>query len=128
MFLPPIAVGLKVCQQAITQEGTRHVTLVNCMKRLEVAKLPSSPQNFTVYAILTDGLDEFDLKLVISSLADLEPFFQRRWKVTIADPLKEKWFYIEVKRLVFPTEGRYQLTLFANHDLLAQCSLEVISV
>ena len=51
----PTVISLVVCEQAIVEEGTRNFTLVNCFSRLRVRQIPSEPQRFTVYVLLTDG-------------------------------------------------------------------------
>ena len=37
----PTVVGLKVCHEAIVQEGTRNVTLVNCFRELSFSSFPA---------------------------------------------------------------------------------------
>ncbi len=68
----PIVVGLKVCEQAIVQEGTRHVTLVNCFRKLAFEEFPAHANTFRVCLALTDGIGEGTLTLTVTSLQDLE--------------------------------------------------------
>jgi hypothetical protein len=126
MIQAPVAVGLMVCQQAITEEKTRRVTLVNCLQHLEVENLPSSRQELTVCCLLTDGLGEMDLTLEILYLASDELIVTHTGRVVMNHPLRKQWYYGRLKGVVFPRQGRYQFSLLANREWVAQATLEVI--
>jgi len=126
MIQLPNAVGLKLCQQAIVEETTRNVTLVNCFRRLRVTTFPSPPQQFTVCVHLIDGLGEIEFSLEIHPLSTMHMLDLRKWKANFADPLEDKWVLVNFRNCVFPHPGRYEVALFANGMLTAQCVLEVL--
>ena len=53
MIQRPVAVGLKVCEGAIVDLRTRHVTLVNCYRKLRFREFPTRPRSFRVCAVLS---------------------------------------------------------------------------
>jgi hypothetical protein len=126
MIQRPTAVGLILCQQAIIEEETRNVTLVNSFAELRVDAFPSSPQRFTVFAILTDGLGDMTLELDIARLDTLESIYARSWRATWTNPLRAVRFLARVGSCTFPTPGRYQVSLLADNDLITQTVINVI--
>jgi hypothetical protein len=64
----PNVIGLLVCEQAIVEEKTRNVTLVNCFTALKAEAFPSEPKKFTVFALFSDGVGELSLDVVICRL------------------------------------------------------------
>jgi hypothetical protein len=126
MIQRPVAVGLKVCQHAIQDINTRHVSLVNCYRKLRFKRFPSPPQSFTVCAVLTDGLGEMELSVGISGLAAWDELVFRSWKEKFVDPLKEKWFLVPFSEFSFPEPGRYLFALSAAGEEIVQTTLEII--
>ncbi len=61
----PTVIGLLLCEQAIIEERTHNVTLVNCFTQYKVSLFPSERQRFAVFAVLTDGFGDIELKLVV---------------------------------------------------------------
>jgi hypothetical protein len=120
MIKRPNAVGLVLCQQAIIEEKTRNVTLVNGFGRFLVEGFPSPPQQFTVQTILTDGLGKMSLTLTISRLDTLEAIYTRLWRMNWTDPLREMRLLAEVTGCSFPVAGRYQVSLLAQNEFVTQ--------
>lgn len=58
MIQPPTAIALTVCEQVVVEEKTRNITLVNCLTRLRVQRIPSEPHRLVFYSRLTDGIGE----------------------------------------------------------------------
>jgi hypothetical protein len=122
MIQRPNAVGLILCKDAIIEEKTRNITLVNTFNQLTVREFPAS-QQFMVYLVLTDGLGEMTLSLAVARLDDLTRLFERSWKETFTDPLREKRRLVQVTSCSFPVPGRYQVSLLAEGEWVAQCVL-----
>ena len=128
MIQRPLAVGLKVCQHALLDVYTRHVSLVNCYRKLRFRKLPSAPQSFTVCAVLTDGLGEVKLSMEISVLAawgEEKHLIFRSWNETFVNPLKEKWFLVRFSQFSFPQPGNYLFALTGDGEEIAHTTLEI---
>lgn len=78
MVQRPNAVGLTLCRMVVVEEKTRNVTLVNSFQRLEFASFPAAAEPFCVYTVLTDGLGEIVLELVVSPARRLRRFTRDR--------------------------------------------------
>jgi hypothetical protein len=102
MLKLPVAVGLKMCRQVVIEETTRHVTLVNCLRRLAVESFPSAAKELVVCAILTDGLGEMDLTLEIASLVSMDLVHSFTWKIKLGEALRETSCHLKLNRVVFP--------------------------
>jgi hypothetical protein len=128
MIQLPSAVALKVCQHTIQDLNTKHVSLVNCYRKLRFNKFPSEPQSFTVCAVLTDGLGEVELSVGISMLAawgEKEDLIVQSWKEMFTDPLKEKWFLVRFSQFSFPEYGNYLFAISAAGEEIAHTTLEI---
>ena len=120
MIQRPNAIGLVVCQQAVIEEGTRNMTLVDAFNRLTLGTFPTPPQHFTVYALLTDGLGTMTLTMNVAPLDTLEPILTRSWQATFPDALYELRLVARTKSVCFPAPGRYEINLLAEGEMLAR--------
>jgi hypothetical protein len=127
MLQRPNAVGLILCEQAVIEEKTRNVTLVNSFSRLRFPTFPAPPHRYVVYAALTDGLREGTMSLVVSRLDTLEDLEERRWAMRFTDPLRIVRLVLRPPALSFPAPVRYQFSLLAEGESVAQCVLQVIA-
>lgn len=127
MAQKPVAIGMLLCDQVIVEEGTRNVTLVNCFTQKPVRRLPSDPFSFIVFSILTDGLGEFQLSVVIQRLDDLEEVYVRSIVVRFTSPLQEARCMLQCSDCSLPVFGGYQVTLLADDEPLARRKLYIIS-
>jgi uncharacterized protein DUF6941 len=116
----PVASGLVVCEQAVVEEGTRRVTLVNVFDRLRVGPFPSGPQQFVVFANLSDGLGDVNLELVVHRLDNFAEIFRQSKKLRFADRLQQVKFLFRVTQCSFPVSGPYQVLLRAEGNFVAQ--------
>lgn len=127
--LPPpnggSTVGLLLCENVIVEEKTRNATLVNTFIRREQKAFPTPPQEFMVFALLTDGLGVMTLSLVIARLDTLEELIAIPKKVEFPNPINDYRLRIRLPQVVFPEPGRYQITLLANGEWVAHCVLNL---
>jgi Family of unknown function (DUF6941) len=121
----PVVIGLLCCEQAVVEERTRNITLVNCFTGLKVSEFPSAPQRLVVFAALTDGLGEGTLSLVVTALDTLEDVYSQDRPVRFSDPLQEVRVLFRLSQISFPRPGSYQVTLFADDELVAQRMMRV---
>jgi hypothetical protein len=126
MIQRPTAIGIILCEQAIVAKGTEAVTLVNCFDRLWARTIPTARARFAINTLLTDGLGSWDLTLLIARPDTLEPIFSRNGRVRFMDPLARHRFLVRVNGLSFPIPGRYQVSMVADGEPIAQCALNVI--
>jgi hypothetical protein len=125
MIQRPVVVGLLLCEQLIVEERTRNVTLVNCFTRLKCREIPSLAQRLVVYAALTDGLGEGILRLVAVRLDTMEDVYVKDQPIRFSDPLEEVRIVFRLADLSLPVAGRYQFSLLADGELVAQRDLQV---
>src|SRR5438094_147306 len=108
IVLRPNAVVLTLCRLVIVEEKTRNVTLANSFQRLEVDTFPSPPIFFAVYTVLSDGLGEITLDLIVSRCDTLEEIYTRSFKTTFNDPLRPLRLWWQIRSCSFPVPGAYQ--------------------
>jgi hypothetical protein len=121
-----VVVGLAVCEQVIVEEGTRNITLVNCFTRLRVGELPSAGR-LANFAMLTDGLGDGTVSVVVENLENLEEVFAQQNPIRFSDSLQEVRILFRLSRLSFPVAGRYQITLFVDSDPVAHRVIAVLT-
>jgi hypothetical protein len=121
----PVVIGLLCCEQAIVEERTRNITLVNCFTRLKVSGFPSAPQRLVVFTALTDGLGKGTLKLVVTALDTWKDVLTQHNPIEFSDPLQEVRVLFRLTQVEFPGPGTYQITLSADDELVAQRTIHV---
>jgi hypothetical protein len=121
----PIVVALVPCHLVIVEESTRNITLVNAFQRLSFTEFPSPPYPFAVYAVLTDGLGDMELRLAVSETDTLDEIYGRSSSIRMADPLRQQRMWWRIRSCSFPEPGRYQISLLADKQMLAQCVIDV---
>ncbi len=120
MTQKPVAVGLFLCEQVIVEERSRNVTLVNSFTRRRVEEIPWEATNFILFAVLTDGLGEGSLDVVIYALDDMEEIYERSVKWQFDNPLHELRCRLRLRDCIFPREGHYQASLLIAGEEIAQ--------
>jgi hypothetical protein len=122
---PPIAVGLFICQQLIVEERTRNITLVNCFMTLNCEGFPSRPRSLTLYVVLTDGLGDIPVELVVSRLDTFIEVYRQAQSITLTDRLEERGVLFRLIDCTFPRAGRYHFSILAAGEPVAQRVLTV---
>ena len=121
----PIAIGLLTCEQVIVEEHTHNVTVVNCFRQRYAEYFPTGPFPITVFALLTDGVGDIRLEVVIQRLDDLNVIYSQRFQAHFLDQLREARFIWRIKDCVFPVAGHYNVLLLADGEPIAQRRIEI---
>jgi hypothetical protein len=121
----PTARGLLLCDQAIVEDGTRRLTLVNCFTRKQVRRDPPEAVSFAIVAFLNGGQGEIKLELVFERLDTGAELYRWETRGHFPDPLREFRLLVRMNGFVFPTLGTYDVVLFADREPIAQCLLTV---
>jgi hypothetical protein len=116
----PVAVGMALCDYVIIEQETKKVSLIGNFTRAKVREFPGPPDPFSVYAVLTDGLGDVTIELVIARLDTGEEIYNRRYVVRFPDKLSDARLHVRMQRYSFPAPGYYQFTLLADGEWLAQ--------
>jgi hypothetical protein len=122
---PPIVLGLAICEKVIVEEGTKNVTLVSTFTKLIIEEFPSPPQRFAVYIVLTEGIGDAKMKMLITSLENDEVIHTDEFTVRFPNRLMEVRVLFRVARCSFPRAGKYQVTLFLDDDWLAERQIQL---
>lgn len=121
----PTVIGLLPCEQIVIEERTHNVTLVNCFTGFRVAQFPSERQQFAVFAALTDGLGDIELKLVVQRIETQDEIYHALRVLRFVDRLQEVRFLFRVTNCSFPVAGLYDIILFADGSELARHRINV---
>jgi hypothetical protein len=125
MIQHPVALGLMLCEQVIVQETTRNLTPVNCFSKREVAQFPSEAVPFVLFVVLTDGMGTMNMEIVIQRLENLDVIYRRAVPCQFSDPLQEVRGIFRINTCSFPAPGYYQISLWAEKELVAQRRFEI---
>jgi hypothetical protein len=87
---------------------------------------PSPAAPFFVYTVLTDGLGEVTLNLVVSRCDTLEDSYTRAYKASFQDPRQQLRLYWQVRSCSFPVPGTYQFGLQADDEPITQGVLKIV--
>jgi hypothetical protein len=115
----PVAVGMLLCEKIIIEKDTENVTAVNCFHERRVREVPSEPLSFLLYAILTNGKGSITLSVVVQRLQDLAEVVHLDEVYDFKDPLSEFRCTVQLRALVFPSPGAYQVELLADGEFVA---------
>jgi hypothetical protein len=108
------------------EEKTKNVTLVNSFRKIEVNSFPSVPTPMTAYVVLSNGLGEINLALVVTRCATLDEIYSRSLKIAFNDPLRQLRLSWLIQSCSFPVSGAYEFGLQANGELITQSVIQVI--
>lgn len=122
----PVVLGLTICEKVIVEEGTKNVTLVSTFTKLIVDDLPTPPQKFAVYTVLTKGVGDGRMKMVVTSLETDEVIYTNEFAVRFPNRLMEVRVLFRVTSCSFPRAGKYQITLFLDDEWLAERQIQVV--
>ncbi len=127
MIPPPIALGLALCDYVIVEERTKKVSLIGRFDTFSVTRFPASVPPFSAYALLTDGLGDARVELVVSRMETDHGAFMYRGSLHFPDRLTHVGFHTRFRQFVFPVSGQYQFTLLLDGEWVAQQRVSVFT-
>jgi hypothetical protein len=101
----PLVLGLTLCEKAIVEEGPKNMTLVSTFTKLVVDEFPSLPQKLVLYAVLTGGLGDGTIHLVVRHLDTNDEIFTAEMPVRFPDRVAEVRVLLRINRCSFPAAG-----------------------
>jgi hypothetical protein len=128
MIQRPNAVGLILCESVLIEEGTNSVTLLRCFDRLAARTFPTPPRQFTVFAVLTDGLGPVRLSVNVNRLETDEEIHAQNWRTEFREPLAQVRLPLKIHPCSFPEPGRYDIVLYAEGEAIARVVLTVAAM
>jgi hypothetical protein len=117
---------LTICEKALVEEGTKNVSLKSTFTKIVVEEFPSLPQRFVVYSVLTGGLGDGTMDLVVTHLETDEETYANRFPVHFPDRVAEVRVLFRVNRCIFPLPGEYVITLLLDGEWLAHRQIRVV--
>jgi hypothetical protein len=120
----PVAIGLLLCEQVIVEEKTGNVTPVNCFSYRTVSSFPSEFP-FVVFCVLTDGMGDIAIEVVIHHLANMDEVFQTTMTHRFIGPLDNVRCILRIRNCSFPSAGEYNVSLLADGELVAHRKLTI---
>jgi len=101
------------------------MSLVGVFNSLRFPSFPTPPQRFTVYAALHGGDGQGTITLTVSRAITEAKIRQSQWWRGFSDPDLITMFEGTVEKCVFPTAGRYLVTLRFDGEIVTQRILDV---
>jgi hypothetical protein len=114
----PRVIGLTLCETYKVDPQIGQVSLVGVFQALSFSTFPSPPHTFVVYVLLDDGIGEGTIELRITHLeTERDIYVSKKWvKFPGRGYVVNR--EIRVRSCVFPTLGRYLVTLrFEGHEI-----------
>jgi hypothetical protein len=74
---------------------------------------------FVAFAALNDGVGQIRLDVTIQRLDTLDEIHRRSVSIRFDDQLHEYRCVFQIRRLSFPVSGVYQVSLFADYEVIA---------
>ena len=127
MIPPPIALALALCDYVILEERTKKVSVIGRFNSFSVTRFPAMVAPFSAYALLTDGLGDASVELVVSRMDTDQGVFVYRGSLHFPDRLTHVGFHTRFRQFVFPASGQYQFTLLVDGEWVAQQRVAVQS-
>jgi hypothetical protein len=122
----PLVLGLTLAEKAIVEEGTKNLTLVSTFTTLVVEDFPSLPQRFVLYTVLTEGLGDGTIDLVVRHLDTNDEVYTARMPVHFPDRVPQVRVLFRISRCSFPEPGEHLCTVLLDGEWLAQRRLRVV--
>jgi hypothetical protein len=127
MVPQPVVVGLTLCEKIIVEEGTKAISLISCLKKLNVDSFPTPPERLCLYVALTGGLGEGTMKLLVTRLETDQVIFSSKRSIQFADRLSMIRVMLRFRGLTFPEQGKYQCALWLDDEWMAQTGVELVA-
>jgi hypothetical protein len=126
MIPPPLSPGLYLSDYVIIEENTRKVSLIGCFIRLTFDEFPVIADPFSVFSILTNGLGNSHIRLVIGQAEKEEIVYEREIAVHFPDKLAQVYLQFRISDCEFPEPGLYEFTLLVDNEWVADRPLRIL--
>lgn len=117
-----------VCDRIIRDERTGRVTLVDLLAEIVAPAFPLVIPSVSIYARLTDAAGFYAPALDVVRRADfLEVARMTVGRFEAIDPLEDGEIFVHHLRVVLPSEGSYDVRLWASQRLVHSVSFRARS-
>ncbi|MBI2115772.1 MAG: hypothetical protein HYT85_11895 [candidate division NC10 bacterium] len=122
----PALNAMLICDLAIREEGSGKVSLIGIFENISASQFPIQ-QGLCVYAKLVDAEGEYQFRLELVRLEDLQILGQGEFRVAFADRMTPAEIIFNLG-VGFDRPGRYEFRLHANNKWVASKSLSVVQM
>lgn len=124
MALVPIARGLILCER--TSNSKRgNISLEECFRDFRVGAFPAKTTAFVAIAHLANGMGRIRFRLVVSRIDTGETVYELAGVQEFEDRLRQAIYRGVVTKLVVAEPGLFEVTLWANDEIIAQTDFRV---
>ena len=128
MIPTPVALGLFLCDRVIVDQATRCPTPVNIFTGRAVDQFPSDPQQFSIFAALSDGAGQGTMELSVVHLDSGSQVFARGYPIRFPNRHTVVNVNVRIRQLRFPAIGTYEFLLWIDGTLVSQRTLRVYQI
>lgn len=122
----PVVKAFLVCDTVIHEAETNKKSCIGIFHQINADRFPCRHGQLSIYANITDALGEYVFRLTLTSLMDgREVGAGSTPSLSIPDRLQTAELAFRLQNIAFPEPGKYEFTLFANDQLVAQKEVTV---
>jgi len=121
----PIALALTLRDYAVVEETTKKVSLIGEFIAVKAPIFPSPPRSFCAYTVLTDGLGECIIELVVTRLESDEEVYSVTQPGHFVSRFMQLKVLFRVREFSFLQPGSYEFVLLVDGQQVAQRRLRV---
>jgi hypothetical protein len=114
----PMMVAMVICDQIITEEGTRKKSIIGCFNNINSPSFPCVHPTFFVFVALTNGKGNFKVKLKCINESDDSTIFEVGASLNISDPMQTVEMGFKLVNLTFPNPGNHAIQFWCDEELL----------
>ena len=122
---PPRAVGPLLCRDVAIVPAGAVVSLVGVFNTRTYAQWPSPSDPFYFYTLLVGGEGEGLMEFAVLNATTEQLVYRYRHWYTVPDPDLTIHFLQRLQRRVFPSPGRYLVSLRFEGEIVTQRHLDI---
>lgn len=126
MSIPPLALGLVICEKLLIEHRTLNLSYVGQFTRLTAGSFPAAIGPFSVCAVLTNYAGVANVELRLTRMDTDEEWVVHRTGLRFSTKLAEVLYHVRVPYITFPAPAVYQFTVLAGGEWVAQRRLKIL--
>jgi len=128
MPLSPQVIAFVLCDEIHRDPATRKTYLLGIFNQVMVREFPGRHEHMHVYLSLVNGHGKARAALAITCDSGAQVVFRSQGEIEFANPLAVVEMDFEIRNLLLPKEGDYQLELNCNDEVVAIRPFRVVGM
>jgi hypothetical protein len=124
----PLGVALVICDRVIVDAKTQEKTLVATFNRIRASTFPALHPRMSLFVSVTNGRGVMDGKILCVEEASREPVYQASGPLLFKDPLHVVEMTFQIRNVVFPKPGVYNVEFLCDNELILQRRFTVTQI